>query len=453
MLADLFARVLNLKAHYTDAGIFPRAALIGDFIPRQYSSLFFVNGTWWFAALLFAVAAVSAMAFTLGYRTRWAAAVSWVLAVSMQTRSPLIGDAGDTVLRLLLFWSLFASMGAVWSIDSWRPQARRPHRVHVSAGSIGLMLQMASIFFFAALLKSGKEWHGEMSAVYYALNLDAFATGIGIWLRQFEELGKLLTVTTMIFEGVVVWLLFSPWWNGPLRTLVSFLFVGLHASFGLTMALGVFPFIMAAGWLLFLPEWFWEKLARRWPALAIPEASAEPEPWNPREPWQLLGLALVLYTVTLNIRELNPARFDAWAPRGWPQLGFVSRLDQRWDMFAPYPLKDDGWYLIPGKLKNGEDVDLATGGGVVFRDKPDDVAAHYRTQRWRKYLINLWAAENSGYRVHFARYLCRSWNDAHAGGEVLDSLDLVFMREETPPMGHPFRSPVPTRIHSHRCSP
>ncbi len=122
-------------------------------------------------------------------------------------------------------------------------------------------------------------------------------------------------------------------------------------------------------------------------------------------------------------------------------------------MFAPQPLKDDGWYLIPGKLKNGEEVDLATGGGVVFREKPEDVSGHYRTQRWRKYLINLWSAEHAGHRVHFARYLCRVWNESHYGGETLESLDMVFMHEATPPMGHPFSTPVPTRIHSHRCAP
>ncbi|MBM3792869.1 MAG: hypothetical protein FJW31_02150 [Acidobacteria bacterium] len=427
-----------MKAHYTDAGVFPRGEMIARFVPRQHASLFFVNGSTWFAALLFAVGALAALAFAAGYRTRLAAAVAWVLAVSMQARSPIIGDAGDVALRLLLFWGLFASMSEVWSIDAWRPRARRPRRVHLSAGCIGLMVQMASIFFFASLLKSGKEWHGEMSAVYFALHLDAFATDLGIWLRQFEGLGKVLTVSTMILEGVVVWLLFSPWWNGPLRTLVVVLFVGLHASFGLTMALGVLLFIMAAGWLMLLPEWFWEKLARRLPVLAIPEASAGPEPWNPRNTLQLLGLFLVAYTLTLNVCELNAARFDAAAPRGWATPGFILRLDQRWDMFAPCPLKDDGWYLIPGKLKSGEEVDLATGGGVVFHEKPEDVAAHYRTQRRRKYLLNLWAADHSGYRVHFARYLCRSWNDAHSGGETLESFDLVFMREVTPPMGHPF---------------
>ncbi len=264
-LADLFARILNLKAHYTDAGVFPRGPLIADFVPRQYFSLFFINGSAWFAVLLFAVAMAAALAFVVGYRVRVAAAVSWALAVSMQVRAPLTGDAGDVALRLLLLWSLFVPMSAVWSLDAWRPGAPRPHRVHLSAGSIGLMTQMASIFFFAALLKTGKEWHGDRSAVYYALHLDAFATGFGVWLRQFEELGKALTVATMLSEGIVVWLLFSPWWNGPLRTLVAILFIGLHASFGLTMALGVFPFMMAAGWLLFLPEWFWEKLARRFP--------------------------------------------------------------------------------------------------------------------------------------------------------------------------------------------
>src|SRR6266508_4893070 len=39
-------------------------------------------------------------------------------------------------------------------------------------------------------------------------------------------------------------------------------------------------------------------------------------------------------------------------------IGYVLRLDQTWNMFALYPLKDDGWYVIPGRLKDGEVVDL-----------------------------------------------------------------------------------------------
>ena len=60
-----------------------------------------------FAALLFLVAAAGAGALLLSYRTRLATLLSWVLLVSVQNRNPLLGQGGDDLLRMLLFWGLF----------------------------------------------------------------------------------------------------------------------------------------------------------------------------------------------------------------------------------------------------------------------------------------------------------------------------------------------------------
>ena len=40
-------------------------------------------------------------------------------------------------------------------------------------------------------------------------------------------------------------------------------------------------------------------------------------------------------------------------------------------MFAPYPLKDDGWYVMPGVLFSGDEVDLWGGGSPVWVDVDD----------------------------------------------------------------------------------
>ena len=50
--------------------------------------------------------------------------------------------------------------------------------------------------------------------------------------------------------------------------------------------------------------------------------------------------------------------------------GNMAGLDQVWNMFAPFPAKDDGWYVIPGRLRNGRVVDLFRGGKAVSFSKP-----------------------------------------------------------------------------------
>lgn len=105
-------------------------------------------------------------------------------------------------------------------------------------------------------------------------------------------------------------------------------------------------------------------------------------------------------------------------------------------MFAPKPSTDDGWYVIPARLWSGTEVDLMTGQGPVRWDKPANIRATYNNDRWRKYLLTIWEQKNADYRLYFARHLCRSWNAAHEGEEMLDTFEIYFIREETLPGDH-----------------
>jgi hypothetical protein len=102
-------------------------------------------------------------------------------------------------------------------------------------------------------------------------------------------------------------------------------------------------------------------------------------------------------------------------------------------MFAPYPLKDGGWYVVQGNLKDGSRVDLFRDGAPLCWDKPGLVSATFKNERWRKYLMNLWPKANAAHRVHYARYLLREWNGRHKGGRELESVEVYFMLEQTPP--------------------
>ena len=116
-------------------------------------------------------------------------------------------------------------------------------------------------------------------------------------------------------------------------------------------------------------------------------------------------------------------------------IGSLLRIDQRWDMFAPSPLKDDGWYVIPGTLVDGTEVDVFRSEAPVRWEKLQLVAYTYKNQRWQKYMMNLWSEDFSAFREFYGKFLCRSWNDVHKGGKQLDHFTIYFMKEETLPEG------------------
>lgn len=118
-------------------------------------------------------------------------------------------------------------------------------------------------------------------------------------------------------------------------------------------------------------------------------------------------------------------------------LSRILRIDQSWSIFAPGPPRDDGWYVITGKLKDGTEVDLLTGKNPVNWEKPSIKTRNtiYPNMQWRTYFINLNRAIGKKLYPYYAHYVCRDWNSRHQGGKQVDSFSIYFMSERTAPPG------------------
>ena len=264
VVADLILRATDFRAHYTDAGILPRSQLIEEgLIGDTRFSLLLANGELVILALFFCFTAIAAICMILGYRTRLMTIIVWVMVISIQFRNPMLLNAGDILLRLLLFWSMFLPLGAYWSVDRWREAApRRLSMQFLSIGTIGLLLQIAFVYVFTALLKTGEAWRVDGTALYYALNMDQLVTPFGTWMTQFPDLLRILTFATLGLEAIGPFLLFFPFFTGPVRTAMVFAFMGLHFGIWTMMEIGFFPWISALCMVCFLPAWFWNTAGR-----------------------------------------------------------------------------------------------------------------------------------------------------------------------------------------------
>ena len=152
-----------------------------------------------------------------------------------------------------------------------------------------------------------------------------------------------------------------------------------------------------------------------------------------------LGMNLVCAGLLLYVFLWNMGDFSSVVrlPEKMRFVAFLLRIDQAWDMFSPYPLKDDGWYVIPGKLKDGREVNLFpfAKGKPISWTKPDVIGEMYPNERWRKYLMNLYFTENQRYRLYFGQYLCRDWNRDKTPNDdnALMTFDIYFMKKTTQP--------------------
>lgn len=475
LLYDLFVRWSNLEAHYTDAGVLPRALLPGY---PQVLSYHAIVGSVPGESFLFITAALFATCLLIGYKTWTATALSWVMLLSVQARNPFVLQGGDVVMRLLLFWSLFLPLGAVWSLDArFAATGAAVRRRNVTSllpiiryrlltvGGAAYVLQLCCIYCFSVYFKSGAAWHREGTAVYDALSLDQFATAAGKALLNLRWTGLLafLTHAVVYFETFAPILMLLPWRLGPLRTLLVFAFIGFHAGLGTCLRLGTFPVICSVAWLALLPSWFWERLARTTVGPgrlrnAICRARAEdnatgvaasalpallPAPPSARlsrgrRPWrgdslfcQSVAAFFLVYILLWNLRTTgNPVATALLSHASG--IGWTTRLDQEWNLFGPRPYVRDGWHVAAARLADGSAVDLLRGTPLTW-DKPGLVSAIYKNEQWRKYLDHMREPGYAAYRPSCASYLVRLWNRRHPANQRVESVALYFIEEDVLP--------------------
>lgn len=265
IILDLACRWPALADHYSDWGLMPRHVLLQTYPSEAWYSLYMISGNSVVIGVLFAVNMLVALSLALGYRSRLSAILCYVFLISLEARNPLVTNGGDVLLRLLLFWAIFLPLGARWSVDhALAPddfrEATKTDTTHFSFASLGYLLQMCILYWFSAVLKFHPVWY-EGRAVWYALNVDMFATPLALWLRQFTTILPLFTFMTLLAEIVapLLAILGTRWF----RLACALAMVTMHICFGLCLELGLFSWVAAIGWAAYVPTCFWDVIEAR----------------------------------------------------------------------------------------------------------------------------------------------------------------------------------------------
>lgn len=199
------------------------------------------------------------------------------------------------------------------------------------------------------------------------------------------------------------------------------------------------PFFFFLAWIFKIPgvlrfsNKLYEYLARHRQTYCpiSPESHEHKRIWEFSLPANILAVFFIWYILLWNLGTIPNSKISL-LPEYVP-IGRVLHIDQEWNMFAPYPLKDDGWYIVPGTLSDGTNVDLFRDGKPVSWNKPAWIAIEYKNSRWIKYFFNLYQPGFVKYRRYYAEYLCRAWNTSHIDPKrKLINLQIIYMLEKTP---------------------
>lgn len=227
----------------------------------------------WFDVAYFVLLALVAL-FILGLKTRWVTPVLLLFWVGLATNNPMLTDGGDTLMRIVLLFAVFANLSEHLSIDAWLNRRARSrgipltgHHSWISSWlhNTALILccyQILLVYATSSIFKlQGEEWL-DGSALYYALSLHEF--------QVFPTLNSVLSESTALimlgtWGALGVQLLFplALFWK-PSRYVAVVLITATHVGIGILMGIWSFSLAMIALDLLLIRDASW---VRAWASL------------------------------------------------------------------------------------------------------------------------------------------------------------------------------------------
>ena len=407
-----------LQQLYSEEGILP-ATTNGQLLGSWHWSIYWLNDSYSFAQTLMVITALAAGALLLGFQTRLATLVCLVLLWSLQVRNPLILTGGDVLLRMMLFWSLFLPMGRVWSIDASYSDEEEPIEWNVeSIGTIGIMFQVAFMYFFSGIAKWNDVWLAG-DAVEYSMNLDMYVKPVGQYLAGFPALLKVVTFVTLLSEILLPLILFVPRITTFNRGLAMGMFWLLHIGVWLTMSIGTFSVTAMCAWLVFVPSEIWNSM------VGEPVGySGESQPLKKKGFGTAVGCLFVAYIVLQNFA--NTGVFPQQATNLLERFGTLTMTIQKFRMFDR-PLQQTPWFEYQATLETDEKMDLFYPAHNNYGHKPDSVYDYMQSQNWRRIHSNLLSRQGESATVtevhkeirnRLLAYIVESWNDKNPDRHV-----------------------------------
>lgn len=443
VLYDVCDRFPDAEAFYSDSGFFD-TEFSKEESPDSYS-LNYISGSTEFQQAIFVALGISAVLLGIGYGTRWATIACWILLVSVHVRNPFVLIGGDTLLRMMLFWSMFIPLGSAWSVDRWRklkkdPAGNAPPSGTIfCAGTVCLIIQLCIMYWCAGICKLNDAWFAG-TAMEYVLRLDLYVRPFGEWVLTQPFLLKAIAYGTLVVELGVPFLLFLPFRNTQFRMLAILVMVGLHFGIELSMDVGNFGIVSMIAWLPLVPGCIWRGCRSEPVSIEVTAEKVLPRS-HPLISGSIYFLNTVVplfflaYLVLWNYYGLNPIRGTAWQPKldkKYFWLGWSTMVAQNFQMFGDPP-EYNPIYVFNGRTRAGKEVDLIRNLPSA-ESRPGGEASHLGTPQWKK--IHRFLLRNGGHqKFHQAllEYYTRVWNRSQGDDEQLAESQLECYLEKIGP--------------------
>ena len=256
LIFDLFRRTGDWWKMFSNEGVLPthynlwRPQSSGWTLLNAFATREELWALWGFILFVYVMLLV-------GYKTKVWQVLAALIVASLNGRVLLIENGGYVVHNLLLLWTAFLPLGDRFSVDamlaSWRTQrergidalndrstdtARWRLKPHVTWLGMVLLLQLAAIYGFNVVHKTGPAWHNG-TAVHFVLYVDRMVNPLIGWIREYTPPFVLiiLTKSVMGMEAGLPLALLSPLARVWAKRIAILFMNLLHIGFGSTFVM------------------------------------------------------------------------------------------------------------------------------------------------------------------------------------------------------------------------
>ncbi len=203
--------------------------------------------------VIYALLILASICFTIGFRARLATTYIFMVLATFAGRDLYLYNSGDTFMRSMAFWFIFADSSRVWSIDSMLSRRKDKDAPKlcplISAwGWRAMQLQISLVYFSAFGAKTSGWYWAQGEAVYIASRFESLARYPLPVSFDVDVISMIFTWGTLAVEFALCYLV----WIKEIRYYVLVCGLCLHLTIDWVMCIPQFEWLMITSFILFI---------------------------------------------------------------------------------------------------------------------------------------------------------------------------------------------------------
>jgi len=373
---------------------------------------------------------ILAIALTIGYAARLSAFLLFLFFAFYNVTFTHISFGYDRYLEVLLFLAIFLPLEQRFGVTTKSSTTPAKNSFREWPAYL-VLLQIGLIYTISGVAKNGIMWQNG-TAVGALLLDDLLTLPLAVQMASKMGLIKFLSYSTILFEAMALFLLFSPWRNQTCRIVFCIMIFSFHWGLSFFVDVGHFKLMGTVAVALVLPTSFWQRLKPLENKLSIFEKATSVKWYRfkmkrhfNQPPWLKNGLVfLIFYFIIIGNLKMISRQGDAMGKwmrnkgldkniasitfRPLQSLGTV--FNQNWYFYAPNPNIHLGKIYFIGVKYNGNEVNLENNQAYVPGDyvqKQNSTALNRFFHTKLRNEIN--KQKNADMSLDYAKYLVNKW--------------------------------------------